>query len=886
MIFIESHKFVLSNGLEVVLHEDHSLPFVAVNVWYHVGSKDEEVGRTGFAHLFEHVMFEGSKHHNRDYFEPLQKVGATLNGSTAADRTNYWENVPSNCLELALWLESDRMGYLLDALDQTRFDIQREVVKNERRQSYDNRPYGRSQLLLHSATFPPPHPYSWPVIGSQEDLDSASLDDVKNFFRRFYSPSNASLSIAGDFDSDQVTRLVDLYFSGIPSGPPIDRISRLESSLKGETSITIRDKVQLPRLYLVWPVCPMFDASEAPLDILAAVMGDGKSSRLYRSLVYEKQIVSDVSVDSYSQEIGGEFRVQVTASPGHTLEEGQKVVEEEFDRICRIPPTEEEVRRAKNRIEIQHLRQLERFGGFAGRADQLNYYNVFAKNPGLINTDLERYMVVSPDQVSRTAQEFLSTNRVKMSVLPESTTKHSTRTVDRSVMPKSLASSKFDLPVAVRHQFENKLSLIHVAKPGIPLVAAGMIFRTGAIKDPVDRPGLSHMTAAMLLEGTTDRSSQQISEEMEFLGAQLDLEAAREHVFSSVVTLTTHWRKALNIMADAGRNSTFPARELERVRNERLADLKRVADDSNLIAQRASRSIIYGPEGGYGHPLTGTEQSVSQMTREELMSLYEGQYTPDRATVVVVGDVSTDEAVSAVGNAFGDWSCEPTAGDDGATIGNRQSQAETTIYLVDKPGAAQSVICVGHLTIPHRSPDYYALSLLNYVFGGSPVSRLFMNLRQDKGYSYGYYSTIDWVTGPSAILAGGSVETRVTKEAVAETLKEFADIHMGRPVTKDEYNAAREGIFKHFPSQFETQAQVLQQFSGLVAFGLPDDYYSNYIDNMNSVTLDDVHRVGAERIDDKHLTVLVVGDRESVQKGLCELGFRLVVVDSDGRPLA
>ena len=885
MISIENHKFILSNGLEVVLHEDHSLPVVAVNVWYHVGSKDEEGGRTGFAHLFEHVMFEGSKHHNRDYFEPLQKVGGTLNGSTAADRTNYWENVPSNSLELVLWLEADRMGYLLDALDQKRFDIQRDVVKNERRQSYENRPYGRAQLVLQPATFPAPHPYSWPVIGSQEDLDSASLDDVKDFFRRFYSPSNASLSIAGDFDSDQARRLVELYFGEVPPGPPIDRVARLESGLRGETSITVRDKVQLPRLYLVWPVCPMFDPQEAPLDLLAAVLGDGKSSRLHRSLVYEKQIAREVSVYSDSQEIAGEFRIQVTASPGHTLEESQEVVEEELARIRREPPTEEEVSRAKNRIESQHVRQLERFGGFAGRADQLNHFNVFAKDPGVINTDLDRYMTVSAEEVTRAAQSFLSGDRVRMAVLPESAAKPSTQSVDRSVMPKSSAPGQYGTPVAARHRFQNGLSLLHVEKRGIPLVAVGMLLRSGAMKDPADRPGLAHMTAAMLLEGTVTRSSQQIAEETEFLGAHLDSTAAREHVSLSVETLTANWRKALGLMADVARNATFPARELERVRNERLTDLKRVADEPNLIAQRASRALLYGPESSYGHPLTGTEQAVSAVTREELAGLYADQYVPGSVTVIVVGDVSADEAVSSVEDAFGDWDGQRAMPDDGTASAEQAPSVPTTIYLADKPGAAQSVIRAGHLTVPHHDPDYYALSLLNYVFGGNPVSRLFMNLRQDKGYSYGYYSSIDWLTGPSAIFAGGAVETRVTKESVAETLKEFADIRAGRPVTRDEYDSARDGIFKSFPSQFETQAQVLQQFAGLVAFGLPDDYYSTYIAKLDAVTLEDVHRVGAKRIDDEHLAVLVVGDRQVVEPGLRELGLPVVDVDYEGRRL-
>ena len=316
MVSISYDKFTLPNGLDVILHEDHSLPVTAVNVWYHVGSKNEEPGRTGFAHLFEHVMFEGSKHHKSSFFDPLQKVGANLNGSTTPDRTNYWENVPSNYLELALWLESDRMGFLLDALDQKAFDIQRDVVKNERRQSYENRPYGMAYLTLQPTVFPPPHPYNWPTIGSQEDLDAADLEDIKNFFRKFYAPSNASIAVAGDIDPDNTRRLIERYFDDLPPGPPINRVRRMDSELNGSVSLLLRDRVQLSRLYLVWPTGPAFDEQEPALEILSAILGDGKSSRLYRSLVYDRQIARDVSVYHYGQEIAGEFFIQVTANAG------------------------------------------------------------------------------------------------------------------------------------------------------------------------------------------------------------------------------------------------------------------------------------------------------------------------------------------------------------------------------------------------------------------------------------------------------------------------------------------------------------------------------------------------------------------------------------------
>ncbi|MBM3945649.1 MAG: insulinase family protein, partial [SAR202 cluster bacterium] len=391
MIPLNYEKFTLSNGLQVVLMEDHTLPLAAVNLWYHVGSKNEDPGRTGFAHLFEHVMFEGSKHHNKSFFDPMQKVGAMLNGSTNPDRTNYWETLPSEHLELALWLESDRMGFLLDALDQKRLDVQRDVVKNERRQSYENRPYGMANLLLQPTLFPKPHPYNWPTIGTPEDLDAAQLDDVKAFFRKYYAPNNASLCIVGDIDTSDVMLQVERYFGEIPPGPPITRIGRMDTKVHGNAHLTMQDNVQLARIYLAWPGLPAFDPDRPAKDILGSVLGDGKTSRLHKRMVYDTQAARDVAVITGAMEIAGEIEVSVTASPGQSLDELQKVVMEELQRIQEQPPSEEEVTRAKNRVETHYVGMLEHFGGFGGRADQLNYFGVYQNDPGLAATIMERY---------------------------------------------------------------------------------------------------------------------------------------------------------------------------------------------------------------------------------------------------------------------------------------------------------------------------------------------------------------------------------------------------------------------------------------------------------------------------------------------------------------
>ena len=881
MVSISYEKFTLPNGLDVILHEDHSLPVAAVNVWYHVGSKNEEPGRTGFAHLFEHVMFEGSKHHKGSFFDPLQKVGANLNGSTTPDRTNYWENVPSNYLELALWLESDRMGFLLDALDQKAFDIQRDVVKNERRQSYENRPYGMAYLTLQPTVFPAPHPYNWPTIGSQEDLDAAELDDVKDFFRRFYAPSNASIAIAGDIDPDSTRVLIERYFGDLPPGPPINRIRRMDSELNGTASLVLRDRVQLPRLYLVWPTAPAFDEEQPALEVLSAILGDGKSSRLYRSLVYERQTARDVSVYHYGQEIAGEFFIQVTANAGRSLEEIEEIVRQELDTLRQSGPTDHELQRAKNRIESQHVRQLERVGGFGGRADQLNYYNTYTGDPSGINTDLDRYLAVTVEDVRRAAHTALGENMVRLTVLPEDQLAAASSALDRTAMPDAAPSPTFTPPVPTRAALSNGMRIVVVEKPGLPVVAQGLLLLAGGITDPADKPGIASLTAAMLAEGTATRTSQQISDEMEFLGSQLRASTSREFATLSAETLTSHWQHALEILADVAQNATFPQQEFDRVRSERLTDLSRIADSPQAIAGRASQALLFGAGTRYGHPLSGTETAIKSLSRDDLASHHAACYKPENATLILVGDISRDEVIRQAENTFDGW--QPgTAADSASDADGSPADGTTTIYLADKPGAPQSVIRSGYLTVPRHHPDYLALNLLNYILGGQFSARLNMNLRQDKGYSYGYMSGIDWLTGPSALTAGGSVQTEVTKESVAETIKEFKEIRGARPVTQEEFDNAVNGILRGLPNQFETHGQVLNQLVRLVAFNLPDDYFTNYADEVSKLTLDDIHRVAEAHIKSAALKIVVAGDAASVGPALSELGYPVVQIDYEG----
>ena len=880
---ISFEKFTLSNGLDVILHQENSLPLVAVNVWYHVGSKDEEPGKTGYAHLFEHLMFEGSKHHNRSHFEPLQQVGANLNGSTTTDRTNYWEDLPSNYLELALWLEADRMGFLLDALDQRRFDVQRDVVKNERRQSYDDRPYGVSTIHLQGSVYPMPHPYHWPTIGFHEDLDAATLDDAKTFFQRFYHPANASLALAGDFQLEEARKLVERYFGDLPPGPALPKTRRTDSQLQGLVDYTLYDQVLLPRLSLVWPSVPRFHPDEAPLSILAAVLGDGRSSRMHRSLVYERRIAQSVNVFHGAAEIAGDFQIDLTAAQGHDMKEIEEAVYSELERIKHHLPSPEEMERAKNHIEWRHVRQMASIGGFGGLANRLNSFNVFTGDPGLVNRDVERFMAVQPEDVSRVANTYIRDRQVRLVVLPEPSRSYAATSVDRTVQPPPSVSRPFLPPIPQRQRLSNGLEMLVLEKRGLPAVAFGLLLKTGASKDSLALPGLAAFTTAMLQEGTTSRTSSQIADEFEFIGSQLATTPGRERTLVAAETLSRHWPKAMELMADVVQRPTFPQEEVDRLRNERLTSLRRIKDDATSLAGRVAPGLLYGSHSPYGHPLGGYEDTIQAIAREDMLGHFQRNHVPELATLVVVGEVSMEEAASMAEEHLGSWKGNRLEPQPEGGASNGQGPQVTTLYLLDKPGAAQSVIRAGYVGVPRHHPDYLALTLLNHIFGGQFTARLNMNLRQNKGYSYGYRSWIEWHRHSSLMLAGGGVQTDVTRESVEETLKEFQGIVGDRAVTEEEFEASKAAMIRQFPASFETAWQVLEHLTQLVYFDLPDDYYSSYIANLESLSLAQVRLAAQEHVKNDGLMVLVVGDRATVEPGLRELGLPLHQVDHEGQ---
>ncbi|MHB1037978.1 MAG: M16 family metallopeptidase [Pirellulales bacterium] len=894
---IAFEKYKLPNGLEVILHEDHSTPIVGVNIWYHVGSKNERPGRTGFAHLFEHMMFQGSKHHDTDYFGPLQQAGGQLNGSTAQDRTNYWETVPSNYLDLALWMEADRMGFLLPSMTQEKLDNQRDVVKNERRQSYENRPYGLAYETILAAMYPPEHPYSWPVIGSMADLGAASREDIASFFRHYYHPGNASLCIAGDFNPAEAKRLVAKYFGSLPAGPKVDKLKPWVPELKEAKRIQMTDRVGLAKLYMNWHTVPMFAPDDATLDILGDVLAGGKSSRLYRSLVRDKQIAQDVEASQSSSELAGMFNIVATARPGHTLAELEKAILEELQRVQAEPPSKEEVARGIARYEVQYVTALDSVSGFGGRADRLNMYNVYLGDPGRLNSDFDRYLKVDPAAVQRVAREYLGPKRVTLEVVPGAEQKITPDpretaatareelakqikekpvpelpavkdSFDRGVMPPPAAVPKFALPPIRRGKLSNGLEVLVVENHELPTVNLNLVCKAGRSSDPFAKLGLASLTASVWDEGTGKRSALEIADELALIGANLSISADWDSTSLRLFTLKRQLAKALDVYSDVLRNPSFPEAELGRERNMALGRLIQVRDEPTILARLAVAATLYGQENPYGQPQYGTEASLKAIERNDLASFCKTQFRPDRASLIVVGDITLDEAVRELEKAISGWK----AAGNGAAEPQFPALGEpkpNSITLVDKPSAAQSVISVGLVGAKRNSPDYFALSVMNSIFGGQFSSRLNMNLREDKGYTYGARTGFDWrVHQPGPFTATSSVQTAVTAPALVEFLKEFNGMVGQRPVGKEELDFSKTYLTRGYPAGFETPGNVASQLETLVEYSLPDDYFNTVVPKISAVTAQDVLRVAKKYLDVAHLSIIVVGDRAKIESAL------------------
>lgn len=896
---LQYKEFRLKNGMRVIMHVDKSTPIVAVNLWYHVGSKNEVVGRTGFAHLFEHMMFQGSKNYNDDYFKPLQEAGANINGSTNADRTNYFEVLPSNFLELALFMEADRLGGLLDAMTQEKLDNQRDVVKNERRQRYDNQPYGTAFEKISELIYPKDHPYNWTTIGSLTDLSNASMDDVKAFFRQYYVPNNTSLVIAGDFDPKQAKKWVEKYFGPIPAGNPITRPNPADPKIDGEMRKTYEDSVQLPRLYMVWHTVRDSHPDQEALDMLQFILSAGRGSRLQSNLVFGKQLAQDAFAGHNSREIAGTFQIVSTARPQKTLEEIEKEINAEIERIKKEPPTAEEMARALNVIESQTIFGIQTV---LGKADQMNSYATFSGKPDGFQNDLDRYRKVTPADVQRVANTYLNSNRLVMSFVPRkaraasqqnspdntptsTNAKKDAPKKDYSAnLPKPGPDPSFNLPTIDKRKLSNGMNVWIVKQSELPIVSMNMVLNAGATADPQDRAGLASTTASLMNTGTKNRSAVDIANQLQSIGVNIGANANWDSANVTMQSLTKNLDKALEIYADIVKNPTFPENELETLRRRTQVGLLQRKDNPNAISGVVYNRLLYGKDHPYGKSVTLDENSVKTVTRAEIERFYSTFYRPNNAALIVVGDTDANTIIPKLEAAFGDWK---PADVPAISVPGGSSQNNSGIFIVDKPGAAQSVVSIGQVGVSRDNPDYFPLLVMNSILGGQSSARVNMNLREDKGYTYGARTGWSFRRGAGPFEASADVQTAVTKESVVEFMKELNGIRGSIPVTPAELEYNKQSIIRRFPQGFETVGQISGQLANLVIYGLNDSYFNEYIRKVNAVTLEDVNRVANKYLTPDKMAILIVGDRNVIEPKLREIdgwGKNIRLLDGEGNP--
>jgi zinc protease len=907
-VTLDYEKYKLPNGLEVILHKDSRLPIVAVNLWYHVGPAKETAGRTGFAHLFEHMMFQGSGHVGEDmHFKYLEGAGASVvNGTTDFDRTNYFEDLPANQLELALWLESDRMGFLLDKLDQKMLSNQQDVVRNERRQSIENPPYGLAEEEIYHQLFPTAHPYHAAVMGSHADIQAAQLGDIRDFFKKYYAPNNATLAVVGDMDVAKTKELIEKYFGTIARGPDVQPVNVQTPAITQEKRLALTDQVELPRVYMGWVTSPYFSPGDAEADMAAHLLAGGKASRMYKSLVYEKKIAQDVSATQQSASLGSIFQITVTAKPGHSTEELEAAMNHELDSLATKGPSEEELAAVKNSIYTDIITSLENVGGFSGIAQRLQTYNHYVGDPGYLNKDLSRYSSVTVDGIKQFAADQLAKNkRVVIDVSPgekvlppapptpkaptlrqqqmAAATPVESKEPWRKEVPKPGPLSTAPLPSATKFQLANGLNVYLVPNNALPVVAAELVVRAGSAVDPTEQPGLAGFMVSMLDEGTSKRDALAIARDFEELGASFGSGTGRDGSTLSVRSLKQNATKTLSILSDLVMAPSFPDKEVERVRSDRLTSLQQDRDSPFRIAATVMWTDLYGANNPYGHMAIGTEPGLKTATRDDLVKLYQAAFSPKNAALVLAGDLTESEARKLAEDAFGKWSAEGRA--PLPDVKSASTPAPEKVLVVDRPSLPQTTVMVAQVGVARSNPDFEKLNVMNQVLGGLFSSRVNMNLREEHGYTYGAFSSVYENREEGPIQVGSQVRADVTGPSISEIVKEVKGM-LSKEVTDDELKLAKESISRSLPAYFETTQSTVATVGDLYLYELPPDYYQGLPKRIDAMQSADVFAATKAHLQPDKMKVIAVGDRKVIDSQIAALhlgpiGYRT----PDGRPV-
>ncbi len=876
---IPYEMFTLDNGLTVLVHSDHSTPTVFVGMWYAVGSKDEPAGKTGFAHLFEHLMFQGTENREGEYFSPFTDAGATgMNGTTSEDRTNYFATVPSGALDMALWMESDRMTHLLGAVTQDALDEQRGVVQNEKRQR-ETRPYAQMGDKIRAGLYPPDHPYRHSVIGSMEDLDAASLDDVHDWFNTYYGASNVVLVLAGDVTLEDARAKVTHYFSEAPAGEPLSYPQKWVPQLTENREEFMYDRVGQTRITRVWALPGLNDRDTSLMYLVNDSLAGNKNSPLQRKLVDELQLATRVSGGAYGRLLSGEYSLTIDLRPNVSPDEVLAVVDETISEYLQDGPDAQIVENAKLRINMIMLGALET-GASIGRLLAEGF--LYSNDPLFINTELAWLNAATADDLRQVAERWLTRGYYQLTVEPFPDYKSADTGVDRSAIPAVSTKSRINFPEIETATLDNGMKLVVATRGSVPLVDVSIQVDTGSMAAPADAPGIAAFVFGLMDKGTKKYDANELAAARDRIAMRGAFQDGVERSSFGYRILHSYLEPSLELAAEMLRNPTFPDEELGKMKARIEAYLSNLEIAPAGAARGLFDRVIYGPDTLMG--AVWTPELLQQVDRDSLQAFHEKEITPDNMTVYMIGDIGIEEAKDAVARVFGRWTAK--ADSSLQPVGNALEPGRRVI-LVDYPGAESSTIVAGHAVAPYDASTWTEISIMNSVIGGGFESRLNLNLREDKGWSYGYRSGIELNrSGDMALRAAGQVQTDRTADSMREILREFEEYVSTRPATEEEVERKKINRVRSLPGSFSTNRGFLGSIITSDSYGLPFDYAESAADRVEAVTADGVAARASAMIDPAKLSWVVVGDLEKIEDSVRALGFGEVEVwDAFGKRL-
>ena len=909
-LVIPYEKYVLPNGLTLVVHEDHSDPIVHVDVTYHVGSAREEIGKSGFAHFFEHMMFQGSDHvADEQHFKIVTEAGGTLNGSTNRDRTNYYETVPGNQLEKMLWLEADRMGFLLDAVTQPKFEVQRATVKNERGQNYDNRPYGLISEVASKNLYDYGHPYSWLTIGYVEDLNRVDVKDLKNFFLRWYGPNNATLTVGGDVKTADVVKLVEKYYGNIPRCPEVEKVKVPAAHLENDRYVSYTDNyARLPLLAMVYPSVPNYDKDIAPLACLAQVIGQGKNSVLYQQMV-KKQLALQASSNNQLSELSGEFFITIIPYAGKSLAEMEKLVRASLDTFELRGITDEDIVKFKGGIEAQYINGLQ---SVAGKVSQLAAFQTFTGNPNKIGDLLKMYSTVTKEDVMRVYNEYIkSKHAVIVSVLPKGQDKmiaaadnykidsshytapdygytslkyaKATDNFDRSKLPGNGPNPVVKVPAFWKKNFPNGIKMIGSASNELPVVNISITIPGGHLLQARDtsKIGLASFFADMMNEDTKKYTAEQMAVELQKLGSSIRVNSQRDGIVFAVQSLKKNLDKTLLLLEEKMFNPSFTEDAFKRNQKQNLEGIRQAKTQPAAVASALIAKINYGPNNILGMSEDGTESTINNITQEDVKNYYNNYITSQGTKVVIVGDVQQEEILPKL--AF--LNKLPNKKIDIPLVKTKPLEVDKSkIYLVDVPKAAQTEFRVGYATglKYDATGEYYRSGIMNYILGGAFNSRVNLNLREEKGWTYGARTGFDGDNYSGDFEFSSGIKAGATDSALTEVMKELKN-YAANGIKEEELAFTKSAIGQRDALRYETGAQKAGFIARILAYNLPADYVDQQNKILAGISKKEIDGLAKKWVQPEKINILLVGDKAKILPGLQKSGYEIIELDSDGK---